>query len=279
MILFLPLILFSFISWILLGLVGLVFFLLLVITTVFIFSLFIESILVSFHGAYLMREADNPNLFEIIKKNVQRMKFSQPKIYLIPDHSPNLFVIGKSSHHSALFITKGLIEALNAEELEAVISSELYRLKSKKSNKLVIYATLAALILKKFKANESHLLSFDKDLNPREELGFLSKFFILPFCASLVKASVDVDGFFIADKKGSETCSNKNALAQGLVKIDTASRLLKRSNLFPAVAQLYFINPFFESTYFNLFETHPSTVERIKKIIYSKELINENKSL
>ncbi len=49
----------------------------------------------------------------------------KPKVYIINDPSPNAFATGRDPKHSSIAVTSGLLETLNREELEGVISHEM----------------------------------------------------------------------------------------------------------------------------------------------------------
>ena len=44
-----------------------------------------------------------------------------PKVYIIPDSSPNAFATGRNPQHAAVAATEGIMQALAPHELEGVM--------------------------------------------------------------------------------------------------------------------------------------------------------------
>ena len=65
-----------------------------------------------------------------------------PKVYLIPDHTPNAFATGRNHEHAAVAVTMGLYEMLNEQELEGVIAHELSHIKHYD----ILIGTIAAVL-------------------------------------------------------------------------------------------------------------------------------------
>ena len=52
-----------------------------------------------------------------------------PKVYVIPDPSPNAFATGRDPQHAAVAATEGIMRVLSESELEGVIAHELAHVK------------------------------------------------------------------------------------------------------------------------------------------------------
>jgi heat shock protein HtpX len=48
-----------------------------------------------------------------------------PKTYVVPDDDPNAFAVGRDPDHAAIAVTRGLLEALDRDELQGVVSHEM----------------------------------------------------------------------------------------------------------------------------------------------------------
>ena len=68
-------------------------------------------------------------VYRITQKLTQKTGLPMPKVYLIPDHTPNAFATGRNHEHAAVAVTMGLYEMLNEKELEGVIAHELSHIK------------------------------------------------------------------------------------------------------------------------------------------------------
>ena len=70
-----------------------------------------------------------------------------PKVYIIPDPSPNAFATGRNPSHAAVAATEGILQVLSEHELEGVIAHELAHVKHRDILISSIAATIAAAIM------------------------------------------------------------------------------------------------------------------------------------
>src|SRR5690606_22302501 len=75
---------------------------------------------------YRAREVDAGHpLYRITERLAQRAGLPMPKVYIIPDMSPNAFATGRNPQHAAVAATEGILRLLSEEELEGVMAHEL----------------------------------------------------------------------------------------------------------------------------------------------------------
>ena len=70
-----------------------------------------------------------------------------PKVYVIPDASPNAFATGRNPSHAAVAATEGIMRLLDDQELEGVIAHELAHVKHRDILISSVAATVAAAIM------------------------------------------------------------------------------------------------------------------------------------
>ncbi len=70
-----------------------------------------------------------------------------PKVYVIPDESPNAFATGRNPQHAAVAATEGIMRILSREELAGVMAHELAHVKHRDILISSVAATLAAAIM------------------------------------------------------------------------------------------------------------------------------------
>ena len=86
-------------------------------------------------------------LYQITERLVRRSNMPMPKVYIIPDPSPNAFATGRNPSHAAVAATEGILQVLSESELEGVIAHELAHVKNRDILTSSIAATLAAAIM------------------------------------------------------------------------------------------------------------------------------------
>ena len=86
-------------------------------------------------------------LYATVARLAQRAGLPMPKVYIIPDSSPNAFATGRNPQHAAVAATEGILRALGPEELDGVIAHELAHVKHRDILISSVAATIAAAIM------------------------------------------------------------------------------------------------------------------------------------
>ena len=86
-------------------------------------------------------------LYAAVARLAQRAGLPMPKVYIIPDSSPNAFATGRNPQHAAVAATEGILRALGPEELDGVIAHELAHVKHRDILISSVAATIAAAIM------------------------------------------------------------------------------------------------------------------------------------
>src|SRR5580704_9612307 len=66
----------------------------------------------------------------------------RPRVYLVPDPDPNAFATGRDPAHASLAVTRGLIDALDREELQGVVAHEMSHIRNLDVRVMTIVAAL-----------------------------------------------------------------------------------------------------------------------------------------
>ena len=84
-----------------------------------------DKMALSMYRAQPVTREQLPRVYQILERIVPRMALPMPRIYVIPDDSPNAFATGRNPKHAAVAVTQGILNLLNDEELEGVLAHEL----------------------------------------------------------------------------------------------------------------------------------------------------------
>ncbi|MEW6734826.1 MAG: zinc metalloprotease HtpX [Acidobacteriota bacterium] len=228
-----------------------------------------DKIVLRMYGAQPISETAAPNLYAIVRDLADRQNLPMPKVYIIPEATPNAFATGRNPQHAAIAVTEGLIRLLDKNELAAVIAHELGHVKNRDTLVMTVAATIAgALSMLANTAMWSMMLEGRNSHDNDEEspLAGLISIIVAPIAAVLIQMAISRSREFHADETGAELCGNPLALASALNKIEAWSQRIPISTGTPATAHLFIINPFTRSSLAQLFSTHPPTIARIKRL-------------
>src|SRR5438128_8700494 len=64
-------------------------------------------------------------LYHIVETLARRASLPMPRVYVIPEASPNAFATGHNPEHAAVAATEGILQILDDRELEGVLAHEL----------------------------------------------------------------------------------------------------------------------------------------------------------
>src|ERR1700758_5567289 len=84
---------------------------------------FSDKIVLRMYGA--QEVGPDHRLYRIVSRLAERAGLPQPRVYVIPQASPNAFATGRSPQHAAVAATEGILQMLNDDELEGVLAHEL----------------------------------------------------------------------------------------------------------------------------------------------------------
>src|SRR3954462_945873 len=111
---------------------------------------FSDKIALAMYSAQPVSETENPEIFRrvgpLVRSLIARMDLPMPKLYLIPDESPNAFATGRNPKHASIAFTGGILRLMSDNELQGVIAHELGHVLHRDILISSIAATLAAAI-------------------------------------------------------------------------------------------------------------------------------------
>src|SRR5262249_7422458 len=124
--------------------------LVLAIGTNFVSYFFSDKISLMTYSAEPVTPDQHPDVyarvFPLVQSLAQRMQIPMPRLWLIPDPSPNAFATGRNPAHASVAFTQGVLSLMNDRELEGVVAHELGHVLHRDILISSVAATLAAAL-------------------------------------------------------------------------------------------------------------------------------------
>jgi heat shock protein HtpX len=193
-----------------------------------------------------------------------------PKVYVIPDMSPNAFATGRNPSHAAVAATEGIMHLLNEQELEGVIAHELAHVKHRDILISSVAATVAAAIMMTARmAQFAAMFGGGGSRDDREgsnPIAMIATIIFAPLAAMLVQAAISRSREFVADAGGARIAGTPYGLMNALRKLESGSKQIPL-NANPATAHMFIMKPFSGGGLLSMFSTHPPTEQRIQALM------------
>jgi len=221
-----------------------------------------DKMVLRMYRAQQVTEAEAPELYSTIHRLASRAGIPMPKVYIIPDETPNAFATGRNPENAAVAVTQGIMRLLHREELEGVIAHELAHIKHRDILIGSVAATIAGAI------NMLYYLGFFFGGSNDDEGGGgnILMIFLAPIAALLIQMAISRSREYAADRGGAEIAGNPNYLASALENLERGAEALPMHNANPTTAHMFIVNPLRGGGLSSLFSTHPSTKERVRRL-------------
>ncbi len=230
---------------------------------------FSDKIVLAMYGAQPVSESDAPDLYSIIRELTSRADLPMPKVYILPQDTPNAFATGRNPDHAAVAVTSGIMGLLNREELKGVIAHELSHIKNRDILISTIAATIAGavtLIANMLRYSAIFFGGRDRDDNGGGIIGLIVLSILAPVAAMIIQLAVSRAREYQADESGAKLAGSPMGLASALEKLERSVQRYPMQGGTQTTAHLFIVNPFKKEFLGNLFRTHPSTKDRIERL-------------
>jgi heat shock protein HtpX len=234
----------------------------------FVSYFFSDKIALAMYRAQPVTREELPGVYQVVERLAQKIGIPVPKIYVIPNDSPNAFATGRNPQHASVAVTQGILKLLNEEELEGVLAHELGHVRNRDILISSIAATIAGAITYLAHIAQWGMIfgGYERDREDRGGgLAALAMIILAPLAAMLIQLAVSRSREYQADETGAHFTGNPYALANALAKLDAYSKRLPMQ-ADPSTAHLFIIQPFVGQSLMNLFSTHPPIAKRIERL-------------
>jgi heat shock protein HtpX len=224
-----------------------------------------DRIVLKLYKAQPVTEAQDPVLYSIVRELAARAGLPMPRVYVIPNPSPNAFATGRNPENAVVAVTDGIRQLLTEEELAGVIGHELAHIGHRDILVSSVAATLAgAIMMLAHMARWAFFLGGrgNDDNNP---MAALAMAFLAPVAAVIIQMAVSRSREYQADRTGARIAGSPYPLASALEKLSNASRNVPMAAN-PATSHMFIVKPFAGRSLLELFSTHPPVEKRIARL-------------
>jgi heat shock protein HtpX len=194
------------------------------------------------------RIPEEKQLLNVVEEMAIAAGIPAPKAYVVPDSDPNAFAVGRDPAHSSIAVTEGLLEALNRDELQGVVSHEMSHVRNLDIRAMTLVTALFGMAtLLSDVARRGLYYGGGGSRSSRRERGgggggiVMLVLFVLwvlvallaPLLTRMLAMAVSRSREYLADASGAELTRNPLGLASALRKIAAASeptRLIRQGS-------------------------------------------------
>jgi heat shock protein HtpX len=207
-------------------------------------------------------------LYDAVAEICQTNQLPMPKVYILPQSTPNAFATGRNPEHAVVAATEGIIQQLTQNELKGVMAHEMSHVMHRDILIGSIAATIAGAI-----AYLAHMAQwaaifggFGRDEEESNPIALIALAIIAPLAAMMIQMAISRSREYEADKGGARLCGNPLHLASALRKLESANQSKPMPRVNEATAHMFIVNPLRSGGVAGLFTTHPPITERIRRL-------------
>jgi heat shock protein HtpX len=225
-------------------------------------------------GQLKLRQLEN-----VIEEMAIAAGLPKPAVYVVPDEDPNAFATGRDPQHASIAVTRGLLDMLNREQLQAVVGHEMSHIRNFDIRLMTIVAALVGsiVLLSDWAARGMRYGFGGGGRRGGKGKGNAATLIVLaiwvlailmaPFLSRLLAMAVSRQREYLADASAAQLTRNPGALADALHKIEFAAAPTR--SIKHGTAHLCIADPLGRAVtgrdgyWADLFATHPPMVKRI----------------
>jgi heat shock protein HtpX len=229
---------------------------------------FSDQMVLRHYKAIEVNEQNASGLYGMVEWLAKEADLPMPKVYIIPDATPNAFATGRNPEHAAVAVTEGLLNHLDDNEVAAVIAHELSHVRHYDILIATVAATIAGAI-----AMIANFMQFaamfggGRDGN-RNPIVMILLAIVLPIAAMIIQMTISRSREFKADEGAALLTGHPEWLQSALQKLENYAHRSTMRNADEQTAHMFIVNPFsgHKVEFANLFRTHPTTEQRVARL-------------
>jgi len=236
---------------------------------------FHQSMIDAMTGAREVSRTEEPRLYNLLENLCISRGITTPTLRVADDEALNAFATGLNEKQYSITVTRGLIEALNDQEIESVLGHELTHIRNGDVRMLVIAVVIAGalgffgeLLFRIFFQN---MFWGGGRRSSRDEgkggagvaiviaLALIALVWILSI---VIRFALSRQREYLADAGSVELTKNPDAMISALRKIEGRGEIPGANS---AVMEMCIDNP--REGFSNIFDTHPPVESRVEALV------------
>jgi len=230
-----------------------------------------DDLVLAVSGARRLESKDEaPELWRKVENLAITAGLPMPRLYIVPDESPNAFAAGRNPEQAIVAVTSGLLDTLDEEELEGVLAHEMSHVRNYDVRLMTYAAVLAGSIalLANIMLRAMWFGGGNRDGrgNPIVLIAVIASAVLAPIAAIVIQTAISRRREYVADASAVELTRYPQGLASALRSISSNARPSSHlSN--GAIAHLMIAAPLgAREKVSTLFSTHPPIEDRIARL-------------
>jgi len=228
---------------------------------------FSDKIVLRMYAAQEVTPQQAPELTAMVGDLAREAGVPMPRLFVIPQETPNAFATGRDPSHAVVAVTEGIVRLLSPAELKGVLAHEMTHVLHRDILIQSVAATLGGAIMMLANMFRFTALSVGGEGDQRRGNPLSMMLFVVlgPFAAMLIQMAISRSREFLADEGGARLCHDPESLARSLEKLQAASQRMPML-VNPATENMFIVNPLTGGGLMSLFSTHPPIEERVARL-------------
>jgi len=241
---------------------------------IFIAYKFHQSMIDAVTGAAPVTRQEQPRLYNLLENLCISRGITMPTLRIADDEALNAFATGMNDKQYSITVTRGLIEALNDQELEAVLGHELTHIRNGDVRMMVIAMVIAGVLgffgEMVFRIFFQSMFWGGRRSRDSERGGgagiaaviAVALIAVVWILSIVIRFALSRQREYLADSGSVELTKNPDAMISALRKIEGRGEIPGANS---AVMEMCIDNP--REGFHNIFDTHPSVEQRVEALV------------
>jgi heat shock protein HtpX len=234
---------------------------------------FSDTLALKSMNAQVVEPHQAPELHAMIDRLCVMADMPKPRVAVAVTDMPNAFATGRTPKHSAVCVTTGIMQRLDADELEGVLAHELAHVANRDVTVMTVASSIGLLagFITRWGMYFSGMFGGGRDRNNNQGVAFLVVFLVsmLVYAVSFVLTrSLSRYRELSADRSGAYMTGRPSKLSSALVKISGEMARIPNKDLrdSQAMSAFFFAPAINRESIGALFSTHPPLQQRLDQL-------------